>query len=243
MKNQVIEIKKLTKAETDEGLTLDLVNSKGVIQKASPVLLEKEGQPINLTKCSTGYWMRDHAGGYVKEAGKYKVLPPRDATIARARYLLYFGEQEKEAETQKLYENRLQKATDALQEYRAKIDKVIKRVSGENDFLTGILLLQCGDAAKKQYDAETERLKELLPEYEKEYTMVADNLTDGNVSFVLDFFDIEKRPEPGQPIVTAHYDNADEMRIVKNSFGANALNQHAGDVEKYIARLQIEQKY
>ena len=243
-----MEIKKLTKQETEEGITLELVNSRGVAEKSSPVLFEKDGEVYNLLECSTGYWAQDKNGTYVKENGKLKVFPPRDCRIARARYLLYFSEQEKEAETQKLYEKRKQKAVAALANYRKNIDAVKRRAERQLDWMSGALLQLAGQdawgrAAKEQFDAETEEQKRLLPLLEAEYAECEKQLSEGNITYLLVFFGIEKQTEFGEPLVTAHFDNPDEMRIVTGVFGKDAFDKYGGDMEKHIARLRVEQKY
>ena len=223
---------KLTKQETEEGITLELVNSKGVTEKTSPVLFEKEGDVYNLLKCSAGFWAMDKNGKYVKESGKYKVFQPRDCQIARARYLLYFSENEKEAETQKLYEKRKRQAVDAIANYRKKIDEIRHRP----DWFVALMSLE----EKIRFNAETE---EKLPLYEHDYARLEKQLNDGNITNVLVYFGIEKQTKPGELLIKAHYDNDNEMRILKGAFGKEALVNYEGDIEMHIARLRVEQRY
>jgi len=239
------EIKKLNKKEIDEGITLDLVNSKGVTEKASPVLFEKAGEIYKLIKCATGFWAIDATGAYVKESGKYKVFPQRDCIIARARYLLLYSEVEKQQEVEKLYEQRKKKAQDALAKYRKNIDATIRRCNGDLDWMVGALISASPnpEAAKAKYDAETEQYKELLPKIEAEYAECEKQLSEGNITGLLCFFGIEKAPGLDEPLMTARYDNADEMRIAVAAFGKQTIDEYAGDMEKHIARLRVEQRY
>jgi hypothetical protein len=47
-----MEIKKLSKEEKDEGLTLELINSIDMKKKASPVMFKKGDEPVRLVKCT-----------------------------------------------------------------------------------------------------------------------------------------------------------------------------------------------
>lgn len=50
-----MEIKRLTKEEKAEGLTLDLVNKVDLRKKCSPVMFKGGDEPVGIMECSTGY--------------------------------------------------------------------------------------------------------------------------------------------------------------------------------------------
>jgi len=44
-------------------------------------------------------------------------------------------------------------------------------------------------------------------------------------------------------LVSFKLDNQDDMRALKNAFGAQAINETNGDVNLMYARLKVEQNY
>lgn len=63
-----MEIKKLTKEEKAEGLTLDLVNKVDLLKKCSPVMFKGGDEPVGIMECSTGYWVHT-SDGYLRDDG------------------------------------------------------------------------------------------------------------------------------------------------------------------------------
>ncbi|UQT35204.1 hypothetical protein M5E82_05685 [Parabacteroides distasonis] len=61
-----MEIKKLTKEEKAEGLTLDLVNKVDLRKKCSPVMFKAGDEPVDIMECSTGYWVHT-SDGYLRD--------------------------------------------------------------------------------------------------------------------------------------------------------------------------------
>lgn len=53
-----MELKELTQAELDEGLTVEFVNNTGFEKRHTPVLFSVDENPSGIMKCSTGYWRR-----------------------------------------------------------------------------------------------------------------------------------------------------------------------------------------
>ncbi len=124
-----MEIKKLTKEEKAEGLTLDLVNKVDLLKKCSPVMFKGGDEPVGIMECSTGYWVHT-SDGYLRD------------------------------------------------------DK-------------------------------------------------------GNYNLLLDIMGIEKIPNP----ISFKLDSEDDMRMLKNAFGKQAIDEAQGDVNKLYARLKVEQMY
>ena len=229
-------IKKLSRQEIDEGLTLALVNSPDATRKPSPVMFQKDDEPVNLVKCSTGYWVCYEPGKYLRdEKGRLMVLGQRECQIARARYLFHFADMEKQQETEKLLSSRRDKVQKAIENMRKNIDSSMERSNGNRcllEFMT--------DEHQQKYKAETERITRLLPQMEDMYRKVVESFEKGNIAELLDYFDIEKAENP---VFTARYDNDNEMRVLKNSFGKAALDAAGGNIERLLARLQIEKEY
>ena len=86
---------------------------------------------------------------------------------------------------------------------------------------------------------ENARKIAVLPEMERQYELLVSNFNNGNINFLLDILGIEKIENP----VTFKFDNEDDMRALKNAFGAAAINEANGDVNLMYARLKVEQTY
>lgn len=69
-----MEIKKLTKEEKAEGLTLDLVNKVDLRKKCSPVMFKGGDEPVGIMECSTGYWVHTSDGYLRDDKGNYNLL-------------------------------------------------------------------------------------------------------------------------------------------------------------------------
>lgn len=239
-KTNRMQIKKLDKPEIEEGITLDLVNSPDVTLKTSPVIFQKGDEPVTLVKCSTGYWVCYEPGKYLKDdKGRMLVFNQRECQIARARYLLYFADKEKQEAAENLMIRRRNQVQAAIENMRNNIDKAISRAKGEKD-LTYTLVCVCGDEAKKHYETETSRMAELLPEMESMYQRIIAAFEKGNITGLLDFFDIEKSENP---VFSGLYNNDNDMRILKNTFSKEALERSGGNIEMLLARLKIEKEY
>jgi len=86
---------------------------------------------------------------------------------------------------------------------------------------------------------ENERKIASLPLLEKQYERLVSEFEKGNYNFLLGIMDIEKIPNP----ISFKLDNEDDMRALKNAFGAKTIEEANGDINKLFARLKVEQLY
>lgn len=117
-------IKKLSKEEQAEGLTLDFVNKINLQKKSSPVMFKQNDKLASLMKCSTGFWVRAEGEFLKDENGKLLILKERECQIARARYLFYHADEEKREEAEKVLRKRKEKIQNKLDIFRKNIDAI-----------------------------------------------------------------------------------------------------------------------
>jgi hypothetical protein len=239
-----MEIKKLTKQEKDEGLTVELVNSIDLKKKASPVMFLKGDEPVKLVKCSTGYWVMYHDGKYLKDKdNKLMVFEERECQIARARYLFYYLDREKQEEVDLLLQSRKRKVDEKIKIIEHNLQSMKDRIEGKGWHHGLIESLMDSEQLSEQlaeYNAKTKELKENLPEYERIYNYIMELYKKGEIITLLNMFDIEKMPNP---VFTASFDNENDMRILKNSFEKKSLDSSNGDMNVLLARLTVEKNY
>ena len=74
---------------------------------------------------------------------------------------------------------------------------------------------------------------------EAQYAWLLSEFEKGNHNLLLDIMGIEKIPNP----ISFKLDSEDDMRMLKNAFGKQAIDEAQGDVNKLYARLKVEQMY
>lgn len=236
-----MEIKKLTKEEKAEGLILDFVNKIDLKKKCSPVMFKAGDEPVNIMECSIGYWVHT-SDGYLRDGkGLLIVFGIRECQIARARYLMNHGEEEKRIEAERVLERRKKKIQEKLDIFKKNIDDIRQytvKGSTVND-LTKILESVMSEEQKAAIRAENERKVAILPKMEAQYEWLTSEFEKGNYNLLLDIMGIEKIPNP----ISFKLDSEDDMRMLKNAFGKQAIDEAQGDVNKLYARLKVEQRY
>lgn len=89
-------------------------------------------EPVDIMECSTGYWVHTSDGYLRDDKGYLIVFGRRECQIARARYLMNHGEEEKRLEAERVLEQRKRKIQEKLD-----IFKRILRILG-NTQLKGL---------------------------------------------------------------------------------------------------------
>ena len=74
---------------------------------------------------------------------------------------------------------------------------------------------------------------------EAQYAWLLSEFEEGNYNLLLDIMGIEKIPNP----ISFKLDSEDDMRMLKNAFGKQSIDEAQGDVNKLYARLKVEQMY
>lgn len=235
-----MEIKKLTKEEKLEGLTLDFVNKVNLKQRSSPVMFKQGDEPVSLMECSTGYWVNTSDGFLKDEKGKLIVAKIRECHIARARYLFYHVDEEKQIEAEKVLRKRKEKIQEKLSIFKKNIEilKASLDKSSSASSLVQILESMMTEEQKKSTQAENDRKVAMLPEMESQYALLVSEFEKGNRNYLLNVLGIEKIENP----VSFKIENEDDMRMMRNAFGKKAIDDSEGDVNKLYARLKVEQQ-
>lgn len=229
-------IKRLTKEEKAEGLTLDIVNKIDLRKKCSPVMFKACDEPVGIMECSTGYWVHTSDGYLRDEKGKLIVFGIRECQIARARYLMNHGEEEKRKEADRVLEQRKKKILEKLNIFKNNIED-IRQYMIEGSAMNELMKVFESEAPRVK--AEFDRKIANLPKMEAQYEWLISEFEKGNYNLLLDIMGIEKIPNP----VTFKLDSEDDMRMLKNAFGKQAIDEAQGDVNKLYARLKVEQMY
>lgn len=235
-----MEIKKLTKEEKLEGLTLDFVNKVNLKQRSSPVMFKQGDEPVSIMECSTGYWVNTSDGFLKDEKGQLIVAKIRECHIARARYLFYHADEEKKIEAEKVLRKRKEKIQEKLSAFKKNIEilKASLDKSSSVSSLVQILESMMTEEQKKSNQAENDRKVAMLPEMERQYALLVSEYEKGNLNYLLNVLGIEKIENP----VSFKIENEDDMRMMKNAFGKKAIDESGGDVNKLYARLKVEQQ-
>ncbi|RHJ75764.1 hypothetical protein [Parabacteroides sp. AM08-6] len=236
-----MKINKLTKEEKAEGLTLDLVNKVNLRKKCSPVMFKAGDEPVGIMECSTGYWVHTSDGYLRDDKGALIVFGIRECQIARARYLMYHGEEEKRLEAELVLEQRKRKIQEKLDVFKKNIEDIRQyTIEGSTTNVFAKILESAMSVEQRIFvKAENERKVNNLPQMEAQYDWLTSEFEKGNYNLLLDIMGIEKIPNP----VTFKLDNEDDMRMLKNAFGKQAIDEAQGDVNKLYARLKVEQMY
>ncbi|WP_321331843.1 hypothetical protein [uncultured Bacteroides sp.] len=236
-----MEIKKLTKAEIDEGLTIEFVNKINLKMKSSPVMFKQGDESVLLLQCSKGFWVKTDDGYLKDEKGRLIVFDEKKCQIARARYLLIHGEEEKALEAEKLLEKRKKLVWEKLEIFKKNIED-IKQYKDPNSTYSLLVKAFESDMSEEErtfIQAKNQREIEGLPKMEKQYNALLSEFEKGNIEYLLAITGIEKRENP----ITFKFDNEDDMRIFKTVFSKSAMESMNYDTNKMFARLDVERKY
>ena len=223
-------IKKLTKEEQAEGLTIDFVNKINLSKKNSPVMFKQNEKPMNLMKCSAGWWACAKGEFLKEDNGKLIIFKERECQIA---------EDEKREEAEKILQKRKRQIQNKLDIFKKNIDD-IKALTNKNSSISIFNeILESIGSNSQAIKEENERKIAALPQMEQQYDHLLSNFNSGNINYLLNILGIEKIENP----VSFKLDNQDDMRALKNAFGAQAINETNGDVNLMYARLKVEQNY
>ena len=232
---------KLKKCELKEGITLELIERADFCRKCNPVIFQKGDEPVEILKCSTGYWIKMPEGYLKDEKGKLIVFSERDCIVARARYLLHHADEEKQLEAEKLLQCQRKKIQEKLEIFRRNIDDIINYSEGGS--ISQIITSAAESLMSEEEQAVIKKINEekakSAPQLEKQYSHLVSEFEKENYNYLLDVMGIESVPNP----IIFHYENKDEMRALKNAFGGDAIDFYNGDVNAMFSRLAIEKKY
>lgn len=222
-----MNIKRLTKDELAEGLTVELVNSIDMTRSFSPVQIAKDDEPVKLLKCLNGYNVLYDDNKVLKDSSnKAIVINERTCQVGRARYLLKYAEREKESKT-----------TELIASWKAEVRVFLDRLKGNIkslEFVAFDTLIQSFDS--EYIEKKETKLKELKALYEKAEEMFAQN----KIAELIHYFGIAKL---NNLMLSVEYTDATGMQILKNVFGAKALDTWDGDILNRYARIEIEKQY
>lgn len=233
-------IKKLTKPEIEEGLTLESVNRINLKQRHSPVLFTKESPPVTLVPCSTEYWVTYEKNGqqWLRDEKNNRVVKDeRSCQVARARYLLYHEKEEQEADVKELLKERKTKARNALDKIKGYILSLENRAG--SDF--GLILAEAiGKESKSQYLQKRQEEINRLPKIKRDYEILETLYKNDKIIDILELLKIEQvRENPGTPMISVSFDDEKSMNVIKEIFGATALNADDFTMDKVYAQINV----
>ncbi len=231
-----MKIEKLKKTEIAEGITLDMVSRVNPNVNYSPIMLQSGDEPCDILKCSTGYWVMIKGETLKDEKGKRIVFPERDCIIGRVRYLLIHGHEEKKAKVAALVAKWKGKVDKKISEIETDVT-VTKRMLDRTDSLNGALLE--GALTQEKIDSRVEQEKRKLSRMQSFLERFKEMQSNGDyVPFVneLGIADLNMH------MFSAKLDNENDVRILKNTFGADALAEWDGDMLMKYAAIEIEKE-
>ena len=235
-----MKLPKLTKEETAEGLSPELLMQFNEHRSYSPVQLLPGDEPAHLLKCSTGYWMRDaDNGGYLRDAkGRLVMVSDRECRIGRARYLLNFGLSEKAEKVVTLVESWKTEVRRKIDDVKANLDMLEDSFSDNPKSLNGILI----KASESDFtpSKNPKWRQEQLEATRLWYPRLEDAYLKGEFVELMSALDIRTFDNP---MLTVSLDNDAQMQILKNTFGRQALENWDGDMLTLYASIEIEKQY
>lgn len=237
-----MKIKKLSKEELTEGLTMEMVNAMNMAKNFTPIQLKQGDEPCNIIPCTGGFWVMIDGKALRGADNKYIIFPERDCQVGRVRYLLNFGKAEKEKKIQALI-------IQWKKEVRDKIDIAKKKIAYWGPPTAGSLSSILMDAIRENgdeeevdfYDLQNKmNLDKFLPIYQ-EYERLWD---ENKIVELMDHFKIGGiKLALGTPMLSAQKDNAQDMKVMINTFGKTALDEWDGDMLYKYAQIEIEKEY
>lgn len=226
-------IKKLSKAQLAEGLTLEFVNSVKMIMNYSPIQLEPGDEPLPILENSKGFWGKPVGEDFLKEKDEKTLIifSHDDCQIGRARYLMNFGKEEREAKIQALLSSWKKAVRDKLDNIKIHAKTLHNIVEGKGFELLGAFITKY--AAQENLD----NLEPILVKAKKLYD-------SNNLEPLLRAFDIVRFDNN---MFSAKYDDKVAMEKLKALFGADALKEwsekHDCDMLYKHAQIIVEKQY
>ncbi len=208
------------------------------MKKYSPndcVQIQRGDSPVNLLACKNGFWVLYEPKKYLKdEKNNLIVFPEKVCQLARARYILNHGKEEKDQKVKDLVEYWRQEVRKRIDKIKSTIDTggYIQGAAGYFNFAASV----SPDKFKElwaQQGKTVDKLKEIHPELEKMWE-------ENNIRELLELFEIKTFENP---ILTARHDDEKEMQVLVNSFHKTELDKWNGDMLYIYARIEIEKEY
>lgn len=234
-------IKRLTPDELSEGLTLELVNKIKLSRKCSPAMFRKGDEPVQLMECSKGYWVLTSDGYLRDDKNNLIVFGERECQVARARYVMNFGEEEKRKAAANLLEIWKNKVKHKLEELQGKIE-YLTRASDEKSteaMIRRIAIEQVHHSERGNLVKAHQKDLELLPKLKELHQSLTEKYNNGEITYLLSYFGLEhfNNPESFQ------LDSPEDMKTFKNTFNAQYIDESQGNVSLLYARLRVEREY
>lgn len=234
-------IMKLSKEEKAEGITKELIDFVANEKSRTPIQLQQGDEPQNVLKCSTGYWVVLEPGKYLKdENNKMMVFSDRDCIVGRARYLLNFGNIEKEKKIIALVESWKTQCREKLDELKKAINKLKLNQGDETDTFVSSILKMYQRERPAEYEAERlfseATLAKELPKYENAEALYA----AGDFQQLIPILGIREFPAL---MLSAHKDISSDMKVLINTFSKEAIDKWDGDMVYKYAQIEIEKEY
>lgn len=230
--------KKLSKEDLEDGLTLDFVNKISMKRNYSPVLFKKGAEPTSILACSTGFWIMIDGKAKKDEHNKMVVVTELECQLARARYLFFHGADEKEKKIQDLIAYWKREARAKLDNYKNIVEYKRKSLEPDNKAIHD-LLKQLGEKQPELQirKSETELYKEMNDQY-----LIAESMWEqGQFVDLIDGLGIANL---GHLMLSVKTDDEQAMKVLKNTFGGDALNKWDGkDMLYKYAQIEIEKQY
>ena len=231
-------IKRLPKEIIEEGISVELVNSIDMERNYSPVQIQKGDEPVTLIQCLNGYWIKI-GNEYLKDAeNKLMVFAEKECRIGRARYLVNFGAKEKESKVNDIISDWKEKISLSISKIEGKINSLKSFCNNEESFAY-ILMKNLNNEDKWELIKKQKQndLNDLLDSYNQILAMQS----EGRIIELLEIFGIKQF---NNPMLTANYDNKQDMKLLINVFGGKALNDWDGkDMLLKYAQIGVEKKY
>ncbi len=208
-----------------EGITKQYLSSINM-SEYSPVQLMPNEEPVNLLKCSKGYWIKDQDGGYLKdEKGQLYVVTEKEALIGRARYILNFQKDIQEQQIQLDIRKLEKKVEDFLNPILEKVKDALCNlglISDSNQFLRNIIQSQMSEDKQNLVIEQSKKIVEIFPlkDYEQ-YRQLIDNRKFDELYIMLF--------QEGLPTI-AKFNNTN-IEGLKQTFGFDVINETMDDLD------------
>ena len=139
-------------------------------------------------ECSTGYWVHTSDGYLRDDKGALIVFGIRECQIARARYLMYHGEEEKRLEAELVLEQRKRKIQEKLDVFKKNIEDIRQyTIEGSTTNVFAKILESAMSVEQRIFvKAENERKVNNLPQMEAQYDWLTSEFEKGNYNLLLD---------------------------------------------------------
>ena len=231
--------KKLSKEDLEDGLTLDFVNKISMKRNYSPVLFKKGAEPTSILACSTGFWIMIDGKAKKDEHNKMVVVTELECQLARARYLFFHGADEKEKKIQDLMAYWKSEARAKLDKFKKIVEEKRQRIEPNGNNLGAILLKHL---EKEQPELQIRKSEtELYNEMNDRYLAGEGMWEQGQFVDLIDGLGIAKL---GHLMLSVKTDDEQAMKVLKNTFGGDALNKWDGkDMLYKYAQIEIEKQY